>query len=114
MNTPLAVDEKNDLVELRPQDQNYPRYLRLSAKIISYIFHPLFIPVYLSWLLVETQPYFFSGLSGTQRKMFIPQFAIMYVMFPLISVLLMKALKFINSIHLKTQRDRIIPYVTCM
>ena len=35
-------------------------------------------------------------------------------MFPLVSVLLMKALGFISSIHLKTQRDRIIPYVVCI
>ncbi|HMG67526.1 MAG TPA: hypothetical protein VK588_07565 [Chitinophagaceae bacterium] len=35
-------------------------------------------------------------------------------MFPLISVLLMKGLGFIKSIQLKTQRDRIIPYVVCM
>ena len=38
----------------------------------------------------------------------------MYTFFPLVSVLLMKALKFISSIQLKTQRDRIIPYVVCM
>jgi len=38
----------------------------------------------------------------------------MYSFLPLVSVLLMKALKFINSIQLKTQRDRIIPYVVCM
>ena len=31
-----------------------------------------------------------------------------------VSVLLMKALGFINSIFLRTQRDRIIPYVVCM
>src|SRR5260370_2922369 len=38
----------------------------------------------------------------------------MYIMFLLVSVLLMKALGFISSIHLKTQRDRIIPYIVCM
>ena len=38
----------------------------------------------------------------------------MYIMFPLVSVLLMKALGFISSFQLKTQKDRIIPYVVCM
>lgn len=35
-------------------------------------------------------------------------------MFPVVSVLLMKALGFISSFQLKTQRDRIIPYIVCM
>jgi hypothetical protein len=35
-------------------------------------------------------------------------------MFPLVSVLLMKAVGFVSSFQLKTQRDRIIPYVVCM
>jgi len=38
----------------------------------------------------------------------------MYAMFPLVSVLLMKAVGFISSVELKTQRDRIIPYIVCM
>jgi hypothetical protein len=46
--------------------------------------------------------------------MLLGTFVIMYVMFPLLSVLLLKALGFIGSIHLRTQRDRIIPYVACM
>ena len=33
---------------------------------------------------------------------------------PLVSVLLLRALKFIDSVYLKTQKDRIIPYIICM
>ena len=33
---------------------------------------------------------------------------------PLFSVLLMKQLGFIKSIFLRTQKDRIIPYIVCM
>jgi len=33
---------------------------------------------------------------------------------PLASILLLRALKFIDSVFLKTQRDRIIPYIICM
>ena len=37
----------------------------------------------------------------------------MYGFFPMITVLLLKALKFIDSVYLNTQRDRIIPFVIC-
>jgi membrane-associated HD superfamily phosphohydrolase len=37
----------------------------------------------------------------------------MYTVFPLVTVFLAKGLGFIQSIFLKTQKDRIIPYVVC-
>jgi hypothetical protein len=36
-----------------------------------------------------------------------------YSILPLATLLLAKALGFVNSIYLKTQKDRIIPYVAC-
>lgn len=114
MDTHLEVDKKNNLVEVGSPKERYPFFVRVVAKIISYIFHPIFIPVYLSWFIVETQSYLFASFSNFEKKIFIARFAVIYVMFPLISVLLMKALGFIGSIQLKTQRDRIIPYVVCM
>ncbi|HET9824220.1 MAG TPA: phosphatase PAP2 family protein [Chitinophagaceae bacterium] len=114
METQLAVDEKNNLVEMRPRSERVPSGVRLIARIISYIFHPVFIPVYLCWFVVRTQSYLFATFSQWEKTVFILRFGIMYVMFPLVSVLLMKALGFVNSFQLKTQRDRIIPYVVCM
>ncbi len=114
MESQLAVDEKNNLVEVQASNAKYPAMVRIVAKIISYIFHPLFIPVYLSWLIVKTQSYLFGAFTEWEKTIFIARFAVIYIMFPLVSVLLMKALGFISSIHLKKQRDRIIPYVVCM
>ena len=101
-------------MEVRPSRAKYPAALRLAARIISYIFHPLFIPVYLSILILKTESSYFSSLTDVGRKMYVPRFILSYTFLPLASVLLMKALKFVSSIHLKTQRDRIIPYVVCM
>ncbi len=114
MESQLAVDEKNNLVEVQASNAKYPAMVRIVAKIISYIFHPLFIPVYLSWLIVKTQSYLFGAFTEWEKTIFIARFAVIYIMFPLVSVLLMKALGFISSIHLKKQKDRIIPYVVCM
>lgn len=114
MESQLAVDERNNLIEVQPSNTKYPAFIRIAAKIISYIFHPLFIPVYLSWLVVKTQSYLFAVFTEWEKTIFIVRFGVIYIMFPLVSVLLMKALGFISSIHLKTQRDRIIPYVVCM
>jgi hypothetical protein len=107
----LEVDAENRLVE---PHGGYPAILRIIARIVSYVFHPLFIPVYLCALLVERQPFLYASLNTHEKWMFLLRFSVIYAVFPLISVLLMKALGFIKSIHLRTQRERIIPYVTCM
>ena len=110
----LAVAEKSTLLEVRPQRGKQILPVRIAARIMSYLFHPLIIPVYLSWLILNTNAYSFAAFSPRQKFLLMGTFSVMYIMFPLLSVLLMKALGFITSIHLKTQRDRIIPYVACM
>ena len=109
----FVVDNQKNLLELRPQPRQ-KGVMSLLARIVSYIFHPLFIPVYISWLIMATNASVFSALSESGKKMFIPRFVLAYTFLPLVSVLLMKALGFVSSIQLKTQRDRIIPYIVCM
>ncbi len=114
METQLVVDEKNNLVGMRQRGIQQPTAISVMAKIISYIFHPVFIPVYLCWFVVKTQSFLFAAFSPREKTVFILRFGVMYIMFPLVSVLLMKAVGFVTSFQLKTQRDRIIPYVVCM
>jgi hypothetical protein len=115
MSDNLVVDEQNQLREIRNSGLPLqPALLRIIAKIISFIFHPLFIPVYLISFYVKSQPYLFSSFSPQERWFLIIRFAVMYTMFPLFTILLLKALGFVKSIYLKTQQERIIPYIICM
>ena len=114
MGSHLEVDEKNNLTKIKTPRTRYPAAVRIVARLLSYIFHPLFIPVYLSWLILMVRSYLFSSFSNLDRTIFVVRFGVIYIVFPLLSVLLMKALGFVSSIHLRTQRDRIIPYVVCM
>jgi hypothetical protein len=109
MSTRLIVDSTSQLQELKDQ----PQALRLIAKIISYIFHPVFIPVYIILFLLYIHPSVFAGVSGWDKQKVLLQAILMYGFFPLISVLLLKALKFIDSVYLNTKKDRIIPFVIC-
>jgi hypothetical protein len=38
---------------------------------------------------------------------------VMFTFFPVVTVLLLKALNFINTVYLNTQKDRIIPLIAC-
>ncbi len=115
MSTRMAVDNQNEFKEISsPEMTEQPKVLKIAAKIISYIFHPVFIPVYVAWFLINIQPYLFASFTEWRKTTTMIQFLVMYSFFPLVTTLLLKGLGFISSIHLKTQRDRIIPYVICM
>ena len=115
MSTRLAVDKEYELKEISISEMpQQPKVLKIAAKIISYIFHPIFIPVYVVWFLINLESYLFSGFSEWKKTTTLIQFLVMYAFFPVVTLLLLKGLGFINSMYLKTQRDRVIPYVACM
>jgi hypothetical protein len=86
---------------------------RAAAKVISYIFHPLFVPVYFGWFIVYILR-LFPSLDPFRKTMLIIQFFVSYTLLPLATVVIAKALGFIQTIYLKTQKDRIIPYIATM
>ena len=114
MSTRLTLEGENKLQEIRKMEfHQQPAALRLVAKIISYLFHPVFIPVYVVWFLVFIHPWLFAGFTYRDKILVMAQALVMFTFFPVVTVLLLKALKFINSFHLTTQKDRIIPLVAC-
>jgi len=90
-----------------------PAVVKFFAHFFSYIFHPLFIPVYVTYFIAFVHPGYFSGYNVQQKIWIIIRVAYIMVFFPFITVLLLKAIGFSKSIFLKTQQERIIPYVAC-
>ena len=111
----LIITEENQLKEVSiPETPHQPQWIRVLAKIISYIFHPLFIPVYLAYFVLEVRSYEFAGLDDWNKTLKLLLIVVSCTFVPLVSVLLLRGLNFIDSIFLKTQKDRIIPYIICM
>jgi hypothetical protein len=105
--------EQNGISALRQQPAN-PVWLRLPAQVISYLCHPLFIPLYIFMFLVAQFPYEFAGITVWQLKMRTFSVFWMTAFFPAFAVFLMWRLKFSESIFLRTQKERIVPYVITM
>ncbi len=87
--------------------------VKVFAHLFSIVFHPLFIPLYVVLFMMYVHPSYFSGFSPQTKFWFPLSIAITTIFFPLFSVMLLKALGFISSFFLKTQKDRIIPYIVC-
>ncbi|HEX7844771.1 MAG TPA: hypothetical protein VF476_03160 [Chitinophagaceae bacterium] len=114
MSTRLVVNSSNELTEQRMPDNNQPAAVRVAANIISYIFHPVFVPVYVVLFLLYIHPFMFVGYSSFEKVKVLIQSFLMYSFFPLITVLLLRALNFIPTILLKTQKERFIPLIAVM
>ena len=87
--------------------------VKTLAHLFSYLFHPIFIPLYAVAFLVFIHPSYFSGFSMAAKKQTLLIVFINAVAFPILAVVLLKAVGFIQSIFLKSQKDRIIPYMAC-
>jgi hypothetical protein len=108
---------KNELlIPQHPQvaSEQQPVAVRFFAHLFSYIFHPLFIPFYVSWFIAFVHPSYFSGFGLAEKKRVLAMVTLNVIAFPFITVVLLKALGFIDSFFLRTQKDRIIPYIASM
>src|SRR6186997_666841 len=111
----LIITEENQLKEVSiPESPKQPLVIEFLAKFISYVFHPLFIPLYITYFIIQIHSYQFAGISDWGNLRILLQVFVNCTFLPLVSVLLLRALKFIDSIFLKTQKDRIIPYIISM
>ncbi|HNP21560.1 MAG TPA: hypothetical protein PKM63_10990 [Panacibacter sp.] len=96
------------------QPVQQPAVIRAAAKIISYVFHPLFLPTYVFFWLLARFPYEFAGI--TEMSLFARKITVFWMtaFFPAFAVFLLWRLKFIDNIYLRTQRERVAPYIISM
>jgi hypothetical protein len=88
--------------------------LTIPAKVISYVFHPIFIPTYVFIFLMQHVPYEFAGISPYQLQLRLFSIFWLTAFFPAFAVFLLWRLKFSESIFLRTQKERIVPYIITM
>jgi hypothetical protein len=91
-----------------------PKRIQYIAHFLSYVFHPLFIPTYFFLYLMQVLPFEFVGITDWQLKMRLFSVAWLTAFFPAFAVFLLWRLKLSDSIFLRTQKERIIPYVITM
>lgn len=89
-------------------------FARSFAQVISYIFHPLFLPSYVTAYLLFVHPYAFAGMGHKQKVFTLGSVFFSTAFLPAFAVLLMRALGFVQSFQLRTQKERIIPYVAAI
>lgn len=88
--------------------------LRSIAYFFSYLFHPVFIPLYVVVFLSYWHPLVFAGITERMKVLWLAAVFVNCTLFPVVTVFLSWRLKFVSSFHLYTRKDRIIPYALGM
>ncbi len=99
----------------RLSDNKQPAWLVLFARLVSFVFHPLFICCYVMAFLIFVHPAAFTGFEHITR---VQRFLTVFfndTVYPGFSVFLLWRLHlFTDSIQLRTPKERIIPYLIAM
>ena len=107
---------RHGLEKLTPRNEmETSGFVRALGHFVSYVFHPLFIPTYVSCFLLFVHPFVFAGYSQQMKIFRLANIVLCTAFLPALSVFLMWRLKLvITSMQLRTQKERIIPYVIAM
>lgn len=93
---------------------HHPKGRKFLASVISYILHPVFLPTAMAAAICWLNLSAFAGITTHTKWYWLSIIAYLTIFFPLITLLIAWKLKFVESIYLKTQRDRIIPLIAVM
>jgi hypothetical protein len=79
------------------------------AKILTLIFHPLFVPFYMLLILMNVNT-FFAAMIPVKAKLFLAGLVfLMTILFPLVTIFLLYRLKLVKSFYLESREERIYP-----
>ncbi|MEO6541933.1 MAG: hypothetical protein ABIN74_13105 [Ferruginibacter sp.] len=113
-NRQQSTDDSQEVINTVSVVRGQLSVVSILAHFFSVIFHPLFIPFYVVAFLVYYHPSYFSGFSYYTKIKLLWTTALNTVFFPAFAILVMKGLGFVKSIFLRTQQDRIGPYLSSM
>jgi hypothetical protein len=88
--------------------------IKWAANLLSFVFHPMFIPLLVAAVLLYVHPIHRLLISDFNKPRLLAMVFLYTGFFPAIAVFLMWRLGFIKSIYLKNQQERIIPFVVAM
>ena len=84
--------------------------MKIAAKIISILFHPLIMPIVGLVIIFNTDSYINYAIPMELKRAVIVLVGTSTFIIPLLISLLLINRKLINSLEMETQKERIIPY----
>ena len=81
---------------------------RQIATVLSWVFHPVWLTPVLAWLIIRANPVLFSGKD---QGLILILTAVLTVLMPVLSLLILRGLGMIDSLELDDRKQRTIPMI---
>lgn len=104
-----TISEKSE-----PDNVRHGSIARGVAHVVSFVFHPLFVPVYVTLFVLYVHPMMFAGYTDLMKVRMVAMIMVNLTLLPAATVFLCWRLKFVDSIFMNTQKERIIPLAAAM
>ena len=85
--------------------------IRLSATVVSVVFHPLLMLTYMLLLMLVVNPYMFGYTHITEADNLILMVFLTSALIPVIAILVMKGIGWVHSFQMTDRHERIGPYI---
>jgi len=85
--------------------------MKVIARGLSFIFHPLFVLTYMTLILLWTNPFSFGWRHVAEADMLLIIMIMTTITLPGLAVLMMKMLGWVKTFELETQAERIGPFL---
>ncbi|MVT07231.1 phosphatase PAP2 family protein [Chitinophaga tropicalis] len=99
----------------RQEQPEFSPVLRFVSEVIAYLSHPLFIPLIVTIVMVNALPEYFVVFKHDSVRLVYDKLVLrvisITIFFPLLTVMIARALNFVESLKMESKKDRIIPYV---
>jgi hypothetical protein len=88
--------------------------IRFAAHFFSVVFHPLFLSTYVAAFLLFIHPYAFAGFGDRLKWFRLIMVFFNTAFIPMFAVFLMWRLGLVQTMFLRTTKERFIPYMAAM
>ena len=85
--------------------------MKIIAHLISIVFHPLLVLVYILGLLMAINPYIFRIQDEKTKVIFFVYTFVSLIVIPVVSILILKQLDMIKSFSMKDKMERVGPLI---
>ena len=94
-----------------PQEEKASLLLRIPARILSTVFHPFLVPVYCCLLLFAFHHFRYVNVPYKQKVVTVGIVFCFTFLNPALAIVIMNKLELVDSVNLRKQKDRILPYI---
>jgi hypothetical protein len=85
--------------------------MKSVARVVSFVFHPLFVLTYMTLVLLWTNPFSFGWRHIAEADTLLIILIMTTITLPLLAVVMMKMLGWVKSFEMETQAERIGPFL---